>query len=130
MISFLDTMKKQIEIEKSLICSIEPYEEEIYPDVRLTPVSEEWEIDNLGNPKAKRIEFSISRFMTKSDYVENTKQGFEFIEWFYRNIKTQNEILNIPRCKTVVLEIQEQLLLEVRSTFTVILYRRFGNGNH
>ncbi|KYM49452.1 hypothetical protein MWG07_11885 [Fusobacterium necrophorum] len=130
MIYFLDTMKKEIETEKKLVCQIESFEEEIYPDVRLTPISEEWEIDNLGNPKSKRIEFSVSRFLTKSEYVENTKQGFEFIEWFYRNSKIQKEILNIPRCKTLVLEIPEQLLLEVRSTFTVILYRRFGNGNH
>lgn len=130
MIYFLDTMKKEIETEKKLVCQIESFEEEIYPDVRLTPISEEWEIDNLGNPKSKRIEFSVSRFLTKSEYVENTEQGFEFIEWFYRNSKIQKEILNIPRCKTLVLEIPEQLLLEVRSTFTVILYRRFGNGNH
>lgn len=130
MIYFLDTMKKEIETEKKLVCQIESFEEKIYPDVRLTPISEEWEIDNLGNPKSKRIEFSVSRFLTKSEYVENTKQGFEFIEWFYRNSKIQKEILNIPRCKTLVLEIPEQLLLEVRSTFTVILYRRFGNGNH
>lgn len=129
MIDFLKIMKSEIELDKTLICSIES-DEEIYPDVRITPISEEWEMDNLGNPRSKRIEFSVSRYLTKSDYVENTKEGISFLESVYKNVKLQNEVIHIGRCKIIVVEIPEQALLEVRGTFTINLYRRLHDGKH
>ena len=123
MMDLLEHLKEKVE-ESGLICEIRPESEDVFPDVTLEPLSEEWEHDNLGNRKSKEIEFNVFRYVDDNvHYADNVKQGIDFIEQIYSLLKNK-EILNIVRCKTWFSENKDKLLVEVKANFIIKLYKR------
>lgn len=123
MISLMKQLKKQIEETEQLTCEIQSRYEDIYPNVRLEPKQELWQQDNLGNIRSKQIEFNISRYIEKSNYVDNLEEAINFIQNFYKTLR-EFQIVEIISCRISTDELQEQLLVEAKGNFIIKLYKR------
>ena len=124
MIEFLEALKTKIKgSHPDFNIEIQSRYEQIFPDVRLEPIEEEWEHDNLGNVRTQQINFNVTRYISKGTFSDDVKAGEEFQGYIYGLIKDM-DIIKIFRCKISSDEVPEQMLVAVNGSFTVKLYKR------
>lgn len=122
MIELLKSLKNDID-KLGLFCEIQSETEEILPDIRLTPNSESWTLDNLGNRKSKDINFDVNIYLDISDYTQNLKTSENLIETITKLINSYN-ICSIDSCDISYNTIIDKAKDNINANYNITLYKR------
>lgn len=111
MIDFLKRIKEIADID----CEIGEYDLEktfTYPYLLLTPISEKWEQNLLGNVTDKKIRVKMSLFLENNDNYENIAQeGIEKLKSLLLNEYVKKDIITFISADVQLSLIDEQTVL-------------------